>query len=211
MLEDKTRIPLLIDARQTLGEIHERYRDQILNVTQIQDVYGIEEYFSVTALGHAMCSAELDMRKNAISDLDEAFSTWHGAARRICLNLVMRKDPERFLFSAYAGQAKTAEITDWLDFAHGTEKGIEWVDNLRANASTVRVPQFSLDESEKQGIEIMRKLVARNRILEGYISQYRFLESSNARPSNVQKYFDTLKEEDKVEDCFLFIADDEKG
>ena len=75
-LDDRTRIALLVDARQTLGEIHERYRDQFLHVERIEEVLPVEEYFVVTALGQAMCSAELDMHGNAVSDLDDAYSTW---------------------------------------------------------------------------------------------------------------------------------------
>ena len=70
-LDDKTRIPLLLDVRQRLGEVHHRYRDQLAEVAKVEEVLGIEEYFSVTALGHALCSAELDMQAAAVADLRE--------------------------------------------------------------------------------------------------------------------------------------------
>jgi len=208
-LDDNTRIPLLVNARQTLGEIHERYRDQILHLNRIQDVIAIEEYFSITALGHAMCSAELDMLSNAASDLEDAYDTWRTATRRITADMIIRNDPERFLFSAYAAHAKTDEIIDWMDFTHGTDKGIEWIDDLRGKTSALRLPQFKLNNTDKMEIEIIRKLTARDRIYDGYKAQYRYLQSIASRPSKIQSYFDSLNEDDRIEDCFLLVADSE--
>jgi hypothetical protein len=206
-LDDKTRIPLLVSARQTLGEIHQRYRDQLLNVTVIDQVLPVEEYYSITALGHAMCSAELDMLNNAVSDLDDAHETWLTASRRISTELILRKDPERYLLSVYATHARTDEIIDWMDFARGAEKGIEWIDELRSRLSTVRFPQMKLSKRDPLELEIIRKFCARNRIYSGYMSQYRHLQSVDRRPSDVQAYFDSLKYDDSVEDCYLLVAD----
>ena len=208
-LDDKTRIPLLIDARQKLGEIHQRYRDQLVAVNDIAVVLPIEEYFSVTALGHAMCSAELDMPGNSVSDLDDAVATWQTATRRICSDLVMRKDPERMLSAVYAPAVRTDEIVDWLDFAHSTEREIEWIDDLRKNATPLHLPHLRLSNADKGGIEVMRKIVARSRIFKGYTAQYRYLASINARPSDVQQYYGTLDSSNKVDDCFVFVANEE--
>lgn len=205
-LDDKTRIPLLIGARQTLGEIHQRYREQLSRVERIEDVFGIEEYFAVTALGHAMCSAELDMHGNAVADLDAASSIWRAAARRICSDLVMGPNPERLLSANFADEVKTEEITAWLDFAHGTDKGIEWVDELRRSSTFFRLPQVRVSDTEKRGLQLMRKLVARDRIFEGYTLQYRYLEQHALRPSEVQQYFDSLDAGARVEDCFILVA-----
>jgi hypothetical protein len=206
-LDDKTRIPLLVNARQTLGEIHERYRDQLLSVSLVDEVLPIEEYYSITALGHAMCSAELDMLNNAVSDLEDAYETWLTASRRVSTDLILRDDPERFLFSVYAKHARTDEIIDWMDFSKGADKGIEWIDELRSNMSPVRFPQIKLSKRDAIEMEVIRKFSARNRIYDGYTSQYRYLKSINRRPSELQAYFDSLSADDRVEDCNLLIAD----
>ena len=210
-LDDKTRIPLLVDARQTLGEIHERYREQLLYVSRIDDVLPIEEYYSITALAHAMCSAELDMLNNAVSDLDDSFETWVNATRRISKDLVLKNDPERLLFSAYANHARTDEIIDWMDFAHGTDKGMDWIDELRTNASTIRLPQFKLDKKDVMELEVIRKFTSRNRIYSGYTSQYRYFHSCNYRPSQVQEYFDSLGEDNLVQGCHLLVSNTHMG
>lgn len=206
-LDDKTRIPLLVDARQRLGEIHQRYRDQLLHVSLVDEILPIEEYYTITALGHAMCSAELDMLNNAVSDLDDSYETWLTATRRVSTDLILRKDPERFLFSVYAKHARTDEIIDWMDFAKGADKGIEWIDELRSQVSIVRLPQIKLSKHGELELDVIRKFSARNRIYAGYTSQYRYLKSINRRPSEVQAYFDSLKNDDRVEDCNLLIAD----
>lgn len=207
-LDDKTRIPLLIGVRQTLGEIHQRYRDQLLNVDRIEHVFAIEEYYTVTALGHAMCSAELDMSGNAIADIDDAYNTWHISARRICNELSLGDVPERLLCSAYGSTVRTDEIIDWMDFAHGADKGIEWIDELRKNLSSFRMPQIRLSGADVKGIEIMRKLVARDRIYQGFSLQYRYLDSAKLRPSAMQQYIDSLDPTEKCGDSFLFVSND---
>lgn len=206
-LDDKTRIPLLVNARQTLGEIHERYRDQLLGVSLVEEVLPIEEYYTITALGHAMCSAELDMLNNAVSDMDDAYETWLAASRRISTDLILRKDPERFIFSVYSKHVRTDEIIDWMNFANGANKGTEWVDELRKNMSPVRFPQIKVSNRDAIELEVIRKFSARNRIYSGYTSQYRYLKSINQRPSVVQAYFDSLSANYRVEDCHILIAD----
>lgn len=206
-LDDKTRIPLLVNARQTLGEIHERYRAQLIGVSQAEEVLPIEEYYTITALGHAMCSAELDMLNNAVSDMDDAYRTWLTACQRISTDLILRKDPERYLFAVYSKHVKTDEIIDWLNFANGANKGTEWVDELRNNLSALRMPQIKLSKRDAIEVEVIRKLCARSRIYSGYTSQYRYLHSIGQRPSEVQAYFDSLNDADRVEDCHILIAD----
>lgn len=208
-LDDQTRIQLLVNARQTLGVIHERYRDQLLHIDRIQDIDAIEEYFTVTALGHAMCSAELDMHNNAVTDLVDAYETWQLAARRIAKDLILRNDPERLLFSDYASLAKTEEIIDWMDFTYGTEKEITWIDDLRGKTHQLRIPSVRKSKTSDSEIENMRRLVARNRIYDGYVSQYRYLQSVSARPSSLQNYYDNLGDEMKIGDGYLFISDSE--
>lgn len=206
-LDDKTRIPLLINARQILGEIHERYRAQLLDVSHVEEVLPIEEYYTVTSLGHAMCSAELDMPNNALSDLEDAYKTWLAASRRISTDLILRKDPERYLFAVYSKHVRTNEIIDLMNFAKEDNKGTEWVDELRNNLTALRIPQIKFSKQDAIEIEVFRKLCARNRIYSGYASQYRYLHSIGQRPSSVQAYFDSLNDADRVEDCHILIAD----
>lgn len=205
-LDDKTRIPLLLDARQRLGEVHHRYRDQLAEVMKVEEVLGIEEYFSVTALGHALCSAELDMQSAAVSDLRESFSIWQASTRRIASDLVLRQDPQRLLASGYAPLAKAEEIVDWMDFANDTEKGIEWIDRLRERQTSFALPQIRIPESERTGMELMRKFASRNRIYQGYLPQYEYLEQQGLRPSAVDEFIGALDPSMRVQDCFVLIA-----
>lgn len=205
-LDDKTRIPLLLDARQRLGEVHHRYRDQLAEVTRVEDVLGIEEYFSVTALGHALCSAELDMHAAAVTDLQEAFSVWQASTRRIASELVIREDPQRFLSSGYAPLAKTEEIVDWMDFANDTEKGIEWIDRLRERQTSFALPQLRISEADRTGMELMRKFASRNLVYQGYLPQYEYFGKTGLRPSAVDEFVSGLDPSMRVQDCHVLLA-----
>ena len=66
---------MLIHSRQTLGEIHEKYKTLIM-VNNTPEISIIEEYFTITALGHSLCSAELGLFEQAEKDLSDSYQIW---------------------------------------------------------------------------------------------------------------------------------------
>lgn len=205
-LDDRTRIPLLLSARQTLGEIHQRYREQLTTVDRIDDVFGVEEYFTTTALAYSLCSAELDMHELAVTDLEEAYGIWKQQAKRITAKLFFGSEPERLLTATYAPHVRSEEIVSWLDFAHETDKGIGWIDELRTRLSSFRFAPVWGNSPEQKGSELVRKLVARDAIYQGYLTQHRYHASIKVRPSAVQAYIGGLDPEFRIGDCFLFVS-----
>ena len=120
--------------------------------------------------------------------------------------MVIRQDPQRFLTSGYAPLAKSEEIVDWMDFANDTDKGIEWIDRLRERQTSFSLPQIRISESERTGMELMRKFASRNRIYQGYLPQYEYFERQGLRPSAVDEYLGALDPAMRVQDCFVLVA-----
>ncbi len=208
-VDPSTRTALLVNARQVLGEINERYRELLVNSQTIQEFDVVEEYFSVTALAHAMCSAELDMRSQARQDFIEAHRTWTTTSQRVAREFIFKGHPERLLESRYAAFAKTDEIVDWLDFANGTDRQIEWIDELRSKKSRRGLwPDRKVDRSDIMELETCRKLVARNRIFDGYGSQLEYFIEQDLRPSSVQDYVKSFGEGDRVGDGYVLVAEE---
>jgi hypothetical protein len=200
------REKLLISAKQTLGEIHEKYRELLINIKNVEEALAIEEYFTITALGHALCTAELDMYKQAENELREAYGIWSTVAERISRDLVLRNEPERFMQSRYALHLKTDEMVDWLDFAYQADRGIDWVDDLRNESSWLpRIPT-KLNTTEELELEVMRKVVQRDRVYQGYVAQYDYFSDTATRPSIVQNYIESISEDQKVEESYIFLA-----
>lgn len=204
--DEKIRIPLLVNARQTIGAIHQRHREQLETVSRVEEVLAAEEYFSVTALAHALCTAELGMQAAATAELESAHELWRSQVRRISLETIL-SSPARFLTAGY-GDVTTAELVDWLDFAHGTEHGIAWIDTLRRQSAGFRLPHFGPAATDLLAIDLIRKFCARDRIFQGYVSQYAYFASHALLPSQHRQFVDSLGQDMATGDCFIFVSTD---
>lgn len=201
--DEKIRIPLLVNARQAVGSIHQRYRGQLETVSTVEEFLAVEEYFSVTALAHTLCTAELGMQAAAAAELETTYQLWLSSVRRISTEVILAS-PERFLTPAY-GSVKTAELVDWLDFAHGTQHGIDWIDTLREQSAGFRLPRFGLGTTDRLATELVRKFCARDRILQGYVSQYAYFAEHDLLPGQQQQFVARLDADMGTGGCYIFL------
>ena len=204
-----TKTQMLINSRQTLGEIHEKYKALLIEDKCVKELMPVEEYFTITAIGHSLCSAELGMYEQATNDLLESQSTWKTATKSFVGEKVIGKDPQRFLTKKYVSHIKSAEIASWMDFAENTDIGFDRMDQLREMSPKIDINIFnSIDKEEAIAIEVARKLVQRDRVLQGYVDQYAYYSSLKKKPSEIQQYFDTLSKDDKLNECYVFLSND---
>ncbi len=204
-----TKTQMLISSRQTLGEIHEKYKVLLIEDKSVKELMPVEEYFTITAIGHALCSAELGMYDQATNDLLESQLTWREAAKSFVGEKVIGKEPQRFLTKKYVSHIKSEEIAGWMDFAEDSELGIDRLDQLRGMSPKIDINiRNSIGKQEAIAIDVARKLVQRDRVLQGYVDQYRYFSSLKTKPSEVQQYFDSLSEESKINECYVFLSND---
>lgn len=207
--DDSTKVQMLINSRQVLGEIHEKYKYLLIEDKAAAEFMPVEEYFTVTAIGHALCSAELGLYDQAREDLLESHLIWKDAARAFVREKVLGKEPQRLLAKKYVSHVKTEEIAGWMDFAEDRELGIDRIDELRDMSPRVDINiRNSISNEESIIINVARKLVQRDRVLQGYVDQYKYFSSLKLRPSEVQKYFDGLPEESKINECYVFLLNE---
>jgi hypothetical protein len=207
-IEDvSTKTQMLINSRQTLGEIHEKYKTLLLQDQSMKELMPVEEYFTITAIGHSLCSAELGMYEQARNDLLESQSIWKNAAKTFVGQVAIGKDPQRFLTKKYVDHLKSEEIASWMDFAEDTDLGIDRLDQLRGMSPRIEISIFnSIDKEEAMTIDVARKLVQRDRVLQGYVDQYGYFSSLKKKPSEIKEYIDGLSSDDKINDCYVFLA-----
>ena len=204
--DESVRKQMLINSRQTLGELHEQYKIMLLDEKSEFDYASTEEYFTITALGNAMCSAELGMLKHAREDLEESLHIWKKAAKRFVHDEVLTEEPERFLTKRYTPYVKSLDVISWMDFASDEPVGIEQLDNLRDKVSGFSFSYSKkIDQEEEIKLGVARKLVARDKVLEGYLGQFEYLNQIGARPSELDAYVAQLDPADQVEGCYLFL------
>lgn len=209
-IEDiSTKTQMLINSRQTLGEIHEKYKSLLIEDKSVKELMPIEEYFTITAIGHALCSAELGMYDQAKNDLLESQLIWKKAAKSFVREKVIGKEPQRFLTKKYVSHIKSEEIAGWMDFAEDRELGIDRLDQLRGMSPKIDINiRSSIGKEEAIAIEVARKLVQRDRVLQGYVYQYEYFASLKTKPSEVQQYFESLSGESKINGCYVFLSND---
>lgn len=208
------RHTILHTARNTLAEINMRYRELLAEATTIETAMAHEEYFSLTALAQARCTAELGMLDMAHKEIQEMNTFWQSQALRISRELLVSKHPERFLATDFVDDVSTAELIQWLDFVYEEKKGLGWIDELRrkfnepwyskgwfsgAGSGLNQNVGIGLEKEQTMLIPALKKLMARGSVFEGYVVQYELLEEQQLKPSEFEHQLAALPESSLVE------------
>ncbi|TAD79139.1 MAG: hypothetical protein EA001_05410 [Oscillatoriales cyanobacterium] len=215
------RHTILHQSRNTLAEIHMRYRELLTESKDLKLAIAREEYFALTALAQIRCTAELGMLDIAHKEAKEVNEIWQGQARRIAREILIGEYPERFLATDFADTVSVVELAQWMDFIQPEERGLGWVDELRSKMNETWYAQgwlinlgnlgsglsrnvgLGLDQEKQVVIPTLRKLLARSAVFEGYVAQYEFLEAQQLRPSDLETQLASLPESHSIEDYLI--------
>jgi hypothetical protein len=223
MTVSENRTTIIHNARKTLSEINQKYRELLATSSSVNQAIANEEYYALTALTQARCSAELGEFRLAHQEIEEMHTFWKAQARRIANELLLGEYPERFLASDFAQDVSVSALMSWLDFAYEEEKGIAWIDEIRNKINEPWYGKSSwtkgfweskgsglnkglgvgLADEQKVVIPTLQKLIARNNVFEGYRSQYGFFEDKQLKPSEFQAQVAALPEESIVNGYYL--------
>lgn len=223
MTVSENRMTIIHNARKTLAEINQKYRELLVTSSSVNQAMANEEYYALTALTQARCSAELGEFQLAHQEIEEMHAFWKAQARRIVKELLLGEYPERFLASDFAQDVPVSALMSWLDFAYEEEKGLGWIDEIR---NKIDEPWYGkskwkkgfwesqgsglnkglgvgLEDEQKVVIPTLQKLIARNNVFEGYRSQYGFFEEKQIKPSEFQAQLTALPAESVVDGYYL--------
>jgi hypothetical protein len=226
------RNTLLFNSKNVLAPISLKYKELLAGADTIETAMAFEEYFCLASLAHARCLAELGMLEMARRDIEETNEFWKEQARRIANYLLLGKYPECFLFSDFSQNVPVSILVEWLDFVRGEEKGYEWIDELRnktkpwypedddVNMSVAEKTITSIldmviihtgnnktraiDKETEIVIPSFQKLVARNNVLDGYVTQYELLEKHNITPNEFESRVALLAPTAAVDGYIIF-------
>jgi hypothetical protein len=213
------RHTILHTSRNTLAEINMRYRELLSEASTIETAMANEEYFSLTALAQARCTAELGMLDIAHKEVVEMNTFWQTQAHRISKEVLIGKHPERFLATDFADIVSVAELIQWLEFVYEENKGLGWIDELRRkiNEAWYSKGWFSgggsglnqdvgigLEKEQKMLVPALRKLIARSEVFEGYVAQYELFEEQQMKPSEFEYKLASLPESSSI-DGYLIL------
>jgi hypothetical protein len=212
------RHTILHTSRTTLAEINMRYCKLLEEATTIETAMANEEYFSLTALAHVRCTAELGMFDVAYKEMDEANAFWQSQARRVVKEILLGDYPQRFLATDFVEDVSVAELVEWLDFVEDEQKGFIRLDELRrkldeswyskgwfgeSSSGLNRNIGIGLEKEQKMLIPALRKLVARSNVFEGFVAQYQTFESQKIKPSEFEQKIAALPQSSVVEEYLI--------
>ncbi len=220
-LSEQNRHTILHSARSTLGEINMRYRELLQKADTLETAMASEEFFTLTGLAQARCSSELGMYAVAHQEIIELQAVWQVEVRRILRKILLGQDPERFLATDFVHDVSTAELIQWLDFAHSSQDGLKWIDTLRLEFDEYWYSKgwFSggtegLNKNRGIGLEKeltilipgLKKLIHRNGVIEGYVAQYAMLETQLLSISLFEKVIDSIPKSSLTEGWLILEA-----
>jgi hypothetical protein len=205
------RRDLLMGARRVLSPISLKYAKLYGDYAadkrkSLEELLVCEEYFAVSLLASVHSAAELDMVDVASRDLEDGYRIWQEHTRHVVAERLLVKQPERFLYSDYAKTVSSNDLVSWLNFVHDPMPTDEWIDQLR-----FRLPQsrhfriFAPERPFKSKVDIkeiipaLHKLVSRNNVMEGYLSQYEVMRAQKLKPSAIQQRLESVSDSDKVD------------
>ena len=93
---------ILFNSKNVLAPISLKYKELLEGAKDIDSALAFEEYFCLTSLAHARCLAELGMFELAHKDLKNIYDFWAIQSRKITNELLLEKQPERFLYGVGA-------------------------------------------------------------------------------------------------------------
>ncbi|GAB4178329.1 MAG: hypothetical protein Fur005_40580 [Roseiflexaceae bacterium] len=129
-LPETTRINAFLNAQQVLAVKQEQFAELLSEAKTAEQATIYEELYCLTLLGLVRCYAELGALPTAQRELSNGYTFWQTQTRRIAEKLLIGDDPERLFRSVYAANIPSAAIGRWMDFAHGTQRGSAWLEEL---------------------------------------------------------------------------------
>ena len=184
---------LLMRSKELFTTLAHFYREHWVNVEEINQIDGLDEYFRLAFTGAALAIRKLGMSEAASTELKRHFGDWQTHARRHCGKHMLGDTPQRLMDEAMVNDLSARALVDMLDFVNDKRREINWIDDLRRQ-STSLVPafhkalpgalqRFAAPVSQKPAIDFSKRLRARNNVLSANIAHFDFLANKKISAS----------------------------
>ena len=181
--KESVREQLLVESRQELGSLAAQFSMLMKAAEEPLAFEATEEYFTLSALGHARCTAELGMAKTAADDYQTALDIWRLETTEFSKKHLLEDDPQRFLGQRYAEVVGVDQIAAWMTSMYGKPETGNWIDDLRRRPVASSWWTSSASDEDRNVIRLLDKIAARQPLMDSYSQQFRRLEERQAKPS----------------------------
>jgi hypothetical protein len=190
----ETRRQLLLQAQSLFGELAHHYKSQLKEHSALVEIEASEGYFVAACLGNAICTSDLGMGDAAGERLRHHYSDWTGLARQHCGKLLQLNDPVRLLDARYVEDLPAAMLVSLLDFAHRTNRGIGWIDDLRRALGKGTMLASAVRGIDKPVIEFAKGLRARDDVMQSYVAHFSFLADKKISATEFSAAIENMRE-----------------
>lgn len=185
------RRDLLLQCKDHFGTLAHYYRDVWRSATIPEEIDGADEFYALSFTGAAYAASELGMGAAASQVLRNHLESWSTLARQHAEKQMVAGDLGRLMDAELVETLPAEELVELLDFAHGTNKGVAWFDDLRrAPTSLIRtVDPFkrSRVEKERPKIEAARRLHARHQVFDSTAAHFSLLADAELSSSDFEQ------------------------
>jgi len=159
----------LLQANETFTKLIFFYGDLWREAKEIKQIRLLEDCYTLAFTGASLTNSEMRLYNASANNYAEHYQTWQVISREHIKTQVLKDGPQRLLNGVSANLISTRQLVDLLDFANATEKGIDWIDQMR-QVNTKLGKTLDLT-----AIEMAKKLCARRNILESTGEHLKFL------------------------------------
>ena len=174
----ENRRSLLLEAQKNFSTLAHLYGDLWKKADDQKQVRALENFFTLSFTGASIANSELGMHEVAARQFRQHLDQWKKVAREQVRERVLRKD---LLRSVSTEVITTSQFVKLMDFANDTERGMDWLDDLRPKETNSWIPQFPRtisnpwEKSDLKMIETARLWQERCAVLESHESHLTFL------------------------------------
>lgn len=202
--QPETRRQLLLAAKGQFTELAHHFAALTASMTEVAEVEAAEDCFVIACLGSVSCTSDLGLHEAAREDLVVFRETWRQLARHHAGRLLQVDSLERLLDSRYVDALPTATLIRLLDFTKGSDRGLEWIDEMRRATGTTTKLTSALRTIDTSTIELTKKLQARDDVLQSYVAHFAFLADKKLSASEFAGLIEQERQECGAE--LLWVA-----
>lgn len=177
--DGETRRHLLLQSKQLFTTLGHHYKVQLKEIDDIEELNATEDCYVLACIGSVMATSDLGMADAACNDMLTHYADWRSIARQHCAKLLLKNDPARLFDARYVKSIPAKNLIRFLDFTNDTNRGIEWLDELRQMLDKTTLVRSAISVVEPSCIEYVNKLLVKNDTLQGFGAHMKFLADKN--------------------------------
>lgn len=206
------RQDMLLQSKREFSTLSHLYKEQWARCRAVPEIQAVSELYTLAILGHATVCSDLGMTQEAANDLQVNCLDWSTQARLHVMTQLFTDRPDRLLGAEYVERLPSKTLAKLMDFAHGTERGIDWLDDLRTGreknssvldrvSTTDSARAFRIvGKGDSLGLVGMAEaLAARSDALDATVAHYRFLDAKRVGATEFQRLLHKSRQDSGAE------------